>query len=430
MRVLVLGAYGLVATPIVQRLLAAGHTVVGIGRDTAAAARRWPDASWIDRDIARLNRPEDWQALLTDVDAVVNAAGVLQDSLRDNVTALQFTAMRALYAACRDRGIRKFVQISAAGASVDAPSPFMRTKGDADSALAESGLDWVIFRPGVVLGPSAVGASAMMRALAALPFAIPLASPEMRIRTVHVDDVTDAVMRALEERVPLRAVYDLVEPESHSLAETVTAVRAWLGYPPARIWPVPRPLAALLFRLGDGLGWLGWRTPLRATAEQQMRLGIAGDPGPWSRVAQELPGLHEALRRLPATLQERWFARLWLVKPLAIAALSIFWIATGVIALARPDISVAILTIRGVDLTLATLLVLAGGILDIVLGTALLVRRWLVPVSLAMIATSVLYMVTGTVVAPDYWLDPLGPFLKVLSVIALTLVLLATAEDR
>ena len=30
------------------------------------------------------------------IDAVVNAAGVLQDSLRDDVTALQVTAMRAL----------------------------------------------------------------------------------------------------------------------------------------------------------------------------------------------------------------------------------------------------------------------------------------------------------------------------------------------
>ena len=31
-------------------------------------------------------------------------------------------------------------------------------------------------------------------------------------------------------------------------------------------------------------------------------------------------------------------------------------------------------------------------------------------------------MIVGTIVASDYWIDPLGPFLKVLSVIALTLV--------
>jgi hypothetical protein len=119
-----------------------------------------------------------------------------------------------------------------------------------------------------------------------------------------------------------------------------------------------------------------------------------------------------------------------MVKPLAVAALSIFWIATGVIALARPDVSMAIVTIRGTPLWLATFMVIAGGLADIALGLALLVRRWLVPTGLVMIAVSILYMIVGTIVAPDYWIDPLGPFLKVLSVIALTLVLLATAEDR
>jgi hypothetical protein len=269
-----------------------------------------------------------------------------------------------------------------------------------------------------------------MRALAALPVAIPLANPDMRIRTVHVDDVADAVMLALADGIPLRQVYDLVEPQSHTLKEVVAAFRAWMGYRPARIIALPSWAATALFRIGDGLGWLGWRTPMRSTAQQQMQVGIAGDPAPWTAAVRELPGLQANLRRMPATLQERWFARVWMVKPLAVAALSIFWISTGVIALARPDVSMAIVAIRGTPLWIAAFMVIAGGIADILLGLALLVRRWLVPTCLIMIAVSILYMIVGTIVAPDYWIDPLGPFLKVLSVIALTLVLLATAEDR
>jgi uncharacterized protein YbjT (DUF2867 family) len=430
MRVLVLGATGVVAAPILQRLLDGGDEVVGVSRDTETAARRLPAVRWVARDIARLTQPQDWAPLLDGIDAVVNAAGVLQDSLRDDVTALQLTSMTALYAACVAHGVRKVVQISAAGASVNAPSVFMRTKGEADDALAALDLDWVVFRPGVVLGPSAVGASAMMRALAALPVAIPLANPEMRIRTVHADDVADAVMLALADGIPLRQVYDLVEPQSHTLKEVVSAFRAWMGYRPARIFALPSWAATALFRIGDGLGWLGWRTPMRSTAQQQMQVGIAGDPAPWTAAVRELPGLEASLRRIPATLQERWFARVWMVKPLAVAALSIFWIATGVIALARPDVSMAIVAIRGTPLWIAAFMVIAGGISDILLGLALLVRRWLVPTCLVMIAVSILYMIVGTIVAPDYWIDPLGPFLKVLSVIALTLVLLATAEDR
>jgi hypothetical protein len=39
---------------------------------------------------------------------------------------------------------------------------------------------------------------------------------------------------------------------------------------------------------------------------------------------------------MPATVQERWFARLFLVKPLILATLSAFWIITGFITLANP----------------------------------------------------------------------------------------------
>jgi uncharacterized protein YbjT (DUF2867 family) len=430
MRVLVLGGYGLIGTPLVLRLLAAGHLVIGVGRDVAAAARRIPQASWIAQDIAQLSTPEAWRALLSGIDAVVNAAGVLQDSPRDDVTALQSVAMRALFTACAELGVRRIVQISAATASRAAPTAFLRSKAEADEALAALDLDWVILRPGLVLGPQAYGGTALLRGLAAMPGIIPLLSGTQPLRTVHVDDVVDAVVRSLDGSVPARRIYDLVEPRTHTLREVVLAIREWLGLPPARVLSMPRGLAAAVFGVGDWLGRLGWNPPMRTTALRQMDLGIHADPGPWTSVAGPLTGLQETLRRIPSTVQERWYARLWLLKPIAIGMLSVFWIATGIFSLVSWNESVSLLTERGSSYAIAALAVIAGATADMILGAALLVRRWFKLVLLGMVGISIIYLVIGTLVGPDLWLDPLGPFFKVLLCLVIIAFVAATAEER
>ena len=96
MRILILGAYGLIGQSVADRLAAAGHEIVGMGRSVEAARLRRPNMTWIAADIAKLVKPESWQPYLARIDAVVNCAGALQDGARDNVRALQVTAMLAL----------------------------------------------------------------------------------------------------------------------------------------------------------------------------------------------------------------------------------------------------------------------------------------------------------------------------------------------
>jgi uncharacterized protein YbjT (DUF2867 family) len=430
MRVLVLGGYGLIGTPLVLRLLSAGHSVVGIGRTIGPAARRIPEATWIAHDIALLSTSAQWRPLLAGIDAVVNAAGVLQDSPRDDVTGLQSRAMQAMFAACAENGIRRVVQISAATASLDAPTAFLRSKAEADAALAALVLDWVILRPGVVFGPQAYGGTALLRGLAGFPLFIPLLSGTQPIRTVHVDDVVDAVMRSLDGSVPARRIYDLVEPQSHTLGEIVLTIREWLGFAPARIVPMPRWLATAAFAIGDWLGRLGWNPPMRTTALRQMDIGIHADPAPWTAVAGPLSSLKDTLRRIPSTVQERWYARLWLLKPVAIGMLSLFWIATGIFSLVSWNESVSLLTDRGVSYGIAALAVIAGAGTDLILGAAILVRRRFKLVLLGMVAVSIVYIVIGTLVAADLWVDPLGPFFKVLLCLVIIAFAAATAEER
>ncbi|PIK71206.1 hypothetical protein CS379_20580, partial [Methylobacterium frigidaeris] len=223
MRILVLGGYGLIGSAVLACLLDAGHSVTALGRDTRAARRRCPEATWIDRDIAALSDPTAWHPVVAGCEAVVNCAGVLQDGPRDDVRAVQDIAMRALFRACAEVRIGRIVQVSAVGACPDARTAFMRTKDAADAALAQLDLDWTILRPGLVLAPTAYGGTALLRALASVPLVLPVVGGAGPIQTVHVEDVAEAVRLAVEGQVPARAVYDLVEDEAHALGEVAAA---------------------------------------------------------------------------------------------------------------------------------------------------------------------------------------------------------------
>ena len=74
---------------------------------------------------------------------------------------------------------------------------FLRTKASADAALRASGIDHVILRPALVVGPVAYGGTALLRALAAFPGVTPLVFGASRVRTVSVRAVADATSRAV-----------------------------------------------------------------------------------------------------------------------------------------------------------------------------------------------------------------------------------------
>ena len=129
--------------------------------------------------------------------------------------------------------------------------------------------------------------------------------------------------------------------------------------------------------------------------------------------------LKEIVRTMPATSQERLYGRVQLFYPLMIMALSLFFIASGLIGLSNFDAARAVLA-ASVPEGLAALMTKGGAALDIALGLAILFRPWTRPAALAMAALSIAYLVMGSVLTPALWADPLGPLLKILPVIVLS----------
>jgi hypothetical protein len=195
---------------------------------------------------------------------------------------------------------------------------------------------------------------------------------------------------------------------------------------------MPAWIAFVLYKLGDAISVLGWLPPVRSTARREIVYGAVGD----SALLVELTGIvptdiEAALSRKPASVQERWFAKLYLLKPLVFGVFGLFWIVTGIISFGPGwDIGMSLMRQGGVAEPLASLAVIAGATADLLIGFAILYRPTSRYGLYAALIISITYALIGTILVPRLWSDPLGPMLKIWPVMVLNLVALAIREDR
>jgi uncharacterized protein YbjT (DUF2867 family) len=432
MRVLVTGAYGLIGSAVLARLHQDGHALVGTGRKIDTAQRQFPYARWVAADFRDLQTKQAWTKILTGIDAVVNCAGAFQQSFRDDLAAVHTSAPLALFAACQDLGIRRVVQISAMGAGLEGASAFAKNKGQADTALAASALPWIILRPGVVLAPGVYGASAMLRGLAGLPWRTPLIAGDREVRIVSVEDVADTVAWALGSGVSVTGTFELLHPRSYTVAQLVSAQRRWLGFSPQPTLELPAVIDRMITGVADSLAYLGWRSPARSTAFAELAAGMRGDPTSWIAATGIAPqDLDAILNQRPATLQDRWFSRLYFLKPAAIACLVAFWIISGLVAVGPGwSDAHAVLAKASVNSPTAMLITAGGAILDIVLGIGVAIRSSARMALIGMLVVCGLYLLLGTMLAPALWLDPLGRLVKIVPILLLIVFVLTVLEER
>lgn len=429
MEVIVTGATGFIGSAVCARLSSEGHIVTAVVRSEdvpaiAAASRT------IVVDLAVAARTQDWQPHLTGIDAVVNCAGVLQDSPRESTKGVHVEGVSALFAACEAEGVRRVIHFSAIGVDRGAVSEFSRTKLAGDEALMARDLDWVVLRPSVVLGRNAFGASALFRGLAALPW-LPVMPGAGPLQVVQLDEVLSTVSFFLDPSAPARCTLELAGPERLAMEDVVARYRTWMGWPNARTVPLPEWAAAALYRLGDFAGTLGWRPALRTTVRKEIARGAVGDPSPWTAMTGIDPRpLEAALRAEPVSVQERWYAKLFFLKPIIFTVFPVFWLVTGILSLMTGfEAGVELMRRAGAGM-LAVPGVIVGALADILVGLAIAYRPTTKLGLYGALALSLLYISLATILLPELWNDPLGPLTKIWPILALNLVAIAMLEER
>ena len=155
--ILVVGATGVVGGMISRGLLEEGKDVrVLVRRDS-------PSSQLVHQGLATspeslieagaqpvhgdLRDRASLDAALKDIDTVISTANSAMRGGEDNPESVDLEGNQNLIEAARDAGVEHFVFVSLLGADPDHPVPFMRGKGQSESALRESGMVYTILAP-------------------------------------------------------------------------------------------------------------------------------------------------------------------------------------------------------------------------------------------------------------------------------------------
>ncbi|KDP85096.1 complex I NDUFA9 subunit family protein [Cupriavidus basilensis] len=165
---------------------------------------------------------------------VVNLVGILHGERAEPYgEAFAFAHVevpRRIVESCRRTGVRRLLHMSALGADSSGPSMYLRSKGDGERVVRDSGLDWTIVRPSVIFGPDDhfLNLFAHMQQLAPV---VPLACAQAKFQPVYVEDVAQAFVNAMAAPATIGRAYDLAGPQVYTLEELVRYAGRASGHP-------------------------------------------------------------------------------------------------------------------------------------------------------------------------------------------------------
>jgi len=201
--VVVAGGHGQIALHLLRMLAERGDGAYGLVRDPDHAAE-------LERIGARavvcdLEEQDNLATCVADADAVVFAAGAGPDSGPERKRTVDLGGAVKLVDAARVTGIRRYVMVSAMGASdPDAGGekmrPYLEAKAEADQVLARSGLDFTIVRPGLLTDDPATGRVA--------------AGPEVERGEIPRQDVAAVLLATLDHADAIGKMFNLIGGET------------------------------------------------------------------------------------------------------------------------------------------------------------------------------------------------------------------------
>jgi uncharacterized protein YbjT (DUF2867 family) len=202
MDVLVAGGHGKIARHLLRLLAEHGHHGRGLIRNPDHAADLEADGAVpVLCDLEH----DDPRPHLGAADAIVFAAGAGPGSGPERKRTVDYGGAVVLIEAAEELGVRRYLIVSSMGAddpasASEAMRPYQQAKHDADEALAASGLDWTIVRPGGLTDEPGSGQVALAPSLG-------------RFGRVPRQDVALVLLECLEAPNTVRKTFEVLEGE-------------------------------------------------------------------------------------------------------------------------------------------------------------------------------------------------------------------------
>ena len=247
-RVTVFGGTGFVGRRIVRHLSATAKVRIA-SRHPARA-----EGDNLEQVIADAHDERSVEAAIEGVDGVVNAISLYAEHGGDTFHSVHVEAAARIAGAARRAGVKRFVHLSGLGADPASPSPYIRSRGEGETAVQVAFPGAAIVRPAVMFAADDAFLTTILRLLRSLP-AYPLfGNGRTRLQPVYVDDVAAAIAQILRQPQRPSPIYELAGPRIYAYEELLRSIARTAGLRPALVrvpfafWDAAAGLAEFLPR--------------------------------------------------------------------------------------------------------------------------------------------------------------------------------------
>lgn len=197
--IFITGAGGFIGQGLIRKLApSTGYTLKVLTRRPRDGTTS-PEGK-IQEVVGDLLEPDTYRAELQDCDTVVHLAAATGRATPKDYVRVNVEGTRALLDACKAASVRRFLHVStiAAGYADQSYYPYAKTKTEAEQLVRQSGLEFVIIRPTLVLGEKSPIWNTLLK-ICKLPV-VPLfeGARPVSVQPVHVDDVVRGLVLLLE----------------------------------------------------------------------------------------------------------------------------------------------------------------------------------------------------------------------------------------
>ena len=211
---IVTGANGYLGFYVCKELLKQGYRVIALKYDHfASRIIQNENIEYIYCDITKdLINNQELKKTVKDkkIAGILNLAALLGSSDYNENFEVNARGVQNLMKFAGHLGIKRFIQISSVVVLKKIKGPYGETKLIGQDYLTESGMDYTVFIPAMILGPESMGLNRVLKNVFRLPLIVPLiGSGKQTQHPVFVEDFAKYIVKAIDEPKAFRKIYEI-----------------------------------------------------------------------------------------------------------------------------------------------------------------------------------------------------------------------------
>ena len=175
-------------------------------------------------------------------DVVINLIGILYETRKQKFYNIHTNIPEAVAKICSESDVKKFIHVSAIGASENSKSLYQKSKYQGEVKALENFKNTVIIRPSVVCGTED-NFTNLFSKLSILPV-IPVVGINYKFQPILVNDVADTIVHAIELKGNEGKIYEIGGPKVISFGDMVKSILKTINKK-RFVVPMPMPIAKI-----------------------------------------------------------------------------------------------------------------------------------------------------------------------------------------